>query len=169
VYGELREKDKQWGIGRYLEERAALLRNYPQMIAEKRVYHTGLDITALPGTPVFAPIAATVFDVGKEEGIGNYGGFVVLRHEVGSDVFYSFYGHLLSRHMVRKGDLLKAGQQFAVIGNGDDSGGWFTHTHLQILTQTAVDQGRIFQGYVTAEDLKRIEELFPSPFPLFRY
>ncbi|MDD5056073.1 MAG: peptidoglycan DD-metalloendopeptidase family protein [Candidatus Peribacteraceae bacterium] len=165
----LQQAGKQWGIGRYLEERATVLRHYPQMIREGRIFHVGLDITALPGTSLYAPIDSTVFRIGKEEGIGNYGGYVMLRHELEADVFYSFYGHLNARHIVKQGDKLAMGQRFAVIGDWQDSGGWFTHTHLQILTQQAVDAGRMFQGYVAPEDLPTLNDFFPSPYPLFRY
>jgi hypothetical protein len=110
-----------------------------------------------------------VFETGKEEGVGNYGGFVILKHQDGKDRFYSFYGHLRTPHIVERGRTLVAGQNFAVIGDGSDSGGWFTHTHLQVITQAALDAGRRMQGYVTVEDLKSIEDIFPPPYPLFRY
>ena len=52
ILEELERSGKQWGVGRYLEERRTLLRNYPQMIEEGRVYHAGLDITSPAGTPI---------------------------------------------------------------------------------------------------------------------
>ena len=55
------------------------------------------------------------------------------------------------------------------MGGGKDSGGWFTHTHVQIITEKAKKQGRVFQGYVRREDLEGIEDLFPAPDPLLRY
>lgn len=168
ILRELLEHGLAWGIGRYREERRALLRSYPQILSEGRVYHAGIDITSPAGTPLYAPIDATVLQVGKEEGIGNYGGFVILRHHAGPAPTYSFYGHLRSRHLVTEGRRVGAGERFAVLGDGEDSGGWFTHTHVQILTQRAVDEGRTFQGYVTADALPTLDELFPSPEPLLR-
>ena len=169
IYGELQASGKTWGIGRYMEERGTMLRHFPQMIREGRIYHAGLDITSLPGTPLFAPLDAEVFAVGKEEGVGNYGGFVILHHSIGEDAFYSFYGHLRSRHCVQEGQHLGVGEKFAVIGEGEDSGGWFTHTHVQVITERARQLQRLFHGYVSATDLPEIESLFPSPYPLFRY
>ncbi|MEK7217977.1 MAG: peptidoglycan DD-metalloendopeptidase family protein [Patescibacteria group bacterium] len=169
VYEVLRESGMTWGIGRYFEERRTMLRHFPQMIQEERIYHVGVDITSLPGTPLFAPLDAEVFAAGKEEGAGNYGGFVILRHDKDEDIFYSFYGHLQSHHTVREGQRIVAGEKFAVIGDGEDSGGWFTHTHLQIITEEAQRQGRMFHGYLGAGDLPHLEKLFPSPYPLFRY
>lgn len=169
VYGELEGSGKQWGIGRYLEERGNVLRHYPQMITEGRIYHMGLDVTSLPGTPLFAPLDGEVFMIGKEQGIGNYGGFVVLKHRIGEDTFYSLYGHLCSRHIVQEGQKIAAGERFAVIGDGSDSGGWFTHTHVQVITEEAHQRGRMFHGYASAKDIPTIESLFPSPYVLFRY
>ena len=169
VYGELAESGKQWGIGKYLEERRSVLRHFPQMIMEGRVYHMGLDITSLPGTPLFAPLDGEIFRVGKEEGIGNYGGFAVLRHRIGDDTFYSLYGHLCAKHLVQEGQKIVAGERFALIGDGQDSGGWFTHTHVQVITEEAYNRGRMFHGYASAGDIPVIESLFPSPYLLFRY
>lgn len=168
VYGELAASGKQWGIGKYREERASILRNFPQMIREGRIYHAGLDITSMPGTPLFAPLDAIVREVGKETGVGNYGGYVILDHTVAGFAFASFYGHLRTPHIVSEGRRLLAGERFAVIGDGEDSGGWFTHTHVQLLTPVAIAERRTMQGYVTGIDLARIDSLFPSPERLLR-
>lgn len=168
VFDELQASGREWGIGVYLEERRSVLRLYPQMIEQGRVYHAGLDIVVPQGCQLFAPLDAVVYATGRESGVGNYGGYVVLQHQLADSVFYSLYGHLDSAHRVQPGAQVSAGECFAAIGSGQDSGGWFTHTHLQIVTQQAVDAGRLFHGYVTAEDLQQIESLFPSPYPLFR-
>lgn len=169
IVGELERHGKRWGIGRYLEKRTTLLRHYPQMIAEDRVYHAGLDVTSPPGTKVHAPLDGTVFRAGFEEGQGNYGGYVVLRHILSGDVFYSFYGHLFSDHRVQEGHAIARGEAFATLGQGKDTGGWFSHVHLQIHTERSVREGHLLQGYVSGEILADINEFFPSPYPLFRY
>ena len=158
-----------WGIGRYLEERRGILRNFPQMITENRIYHVGLDIVVPEGAILHTPISGNVFDVGKEEGPGNYGGYVILRHQLEETVFYCLYGHLFSRYDVRAGEYLRAGEPFGAVGGEHDSGGWFTHVHMQILTERALREKRMFQGYVAEKDLPHLEELFPSPMYLFRY
>jgi len=61
----------------------------------------------------------------------------------------------------------RPGTPIGRIGGGAHSGGWYTHTHLQVITARAEAEGRGMQGYVTAEDLCRIEDLFPTPYPLF--
>ncbi len=169
IFDELEQSGHSWGLGRYLEERANILRHYPQMIQENRIYHLGLDIMVPADFTLYAPLDSTVYQVGKEEGSGNYGGYIILRHDLDDEPFYSFYGHLNSEHTIRVNEQLRAGDPFASIGHGHDSGGWFTHTHLQILTQKAVQEGRTHQGYISGDEITQTETLFPNPHPLFQW
>ena len=173
VFAELGAAGKEWGLGHYLEERATLLRHFSQMTDEGRVIHAGLDVIAPADAQLFAPIAGTVHAVGRDDGVGNYGGYVVLRHEAGSDhtgasTFYSFYGHLDTRFVIEEGQPNKRAAPFGKIGVREDSGHWFTHTHLQVHTQRSIDEGRMLQGYITRADLARVGDLFPTPYPMFR-
>jgi murein DD-endopeptidase MepM/ murein hydrolase activator NlpD len=169
IFDELEASNHQWGIGRYLEERKTLLRAYPNIIKEKRYYHLGLDIIVPYNTPMYAPLEAEVYKTGKETAIGNYGGYIILKHDINGVVFYSLYGHLKTPHLLNVGDKVKAGQKFAHIGQESDSGGWFCHVHLQILTQAAIDAGYEDWGYISPELLPKVETYFPSPYFLFKY
>lgn len=169
IFDELEDTSHQWGIGRYLEERKTLLRAYPNIIEEKRYYHLGLDIIVPYGTAMYSPLDAEVYETGKETTIGNYGGYMILKHDINGVVFYSLYGHLKTPHLRNVGDKIKAGQKFSHIGKESDSGGWFCHVHLQILTQAAIDEGYSDWGYISPELLPKVESYFPSPYFLFRY
>ncbi|SDQ67129.1 peptidoglycan DD-metalloendopeptidase family protein [Flagellimonas zhangzhouensis] len=169
IFDELAATNHQWGIGKYLEERKTLLRAYPNIIEEKRYYHLGLDIVVPFDTPMFAPLDAEVYKTGKETTVGNYGGYIILKHNINGVVFYSLYGHLKTPHLVKVGDKIKAGQEFAHIGQESDSGGWFCHVHLQILTQEAMDAGYSDWGYISSTLLPKVEEYFPSPYFIFNY
>lgn len=169
IFSLLEEAGASWGIGPYLENRGGLLAQYPGMVSEKRFFHAGLDIIVPPGLPLFAPLGGVVHATEVDGGTGNYGGLVVIKHQIAGAIFYSLYGHLSTQFEVEPGEPLIAGQRFGTIGEDEDSGGWFTHTHLQILTEPAMAEGLMFKGYVSAEDLPRIDTLFPSPYPLFRY
>lgn len=169
VFDELRESSCQWGIGKYLEERKNILRDYPNIIEEKRYYHLGLDIIVPFNTPIFSPLNAEVFRIGKETKIGNYGGYIMLKHDVNGVVFYSFYGHLKTPHVVNVGERIKAGKLLARIGKESDSGGWFCHVHLQVLTQAALDDGYADWGYISPDLMPRVEQYFPSPYFIFKY
>lgn len=169
IFEELSDSGRSWGMGRYLEDRRVLLENLPQFSGEQRFFHVGLDSIVRPGLKVFAPLAGRVFKIGTEAGQGNYGGYAILRHVVNGTVFYSFCGHLSSDHFVREGQEIEQGEAFGAVGQQNDAGGWFTHAHLQILTQEAVDKELMFRGYVSVADLSRVATLFPSPYALFRF
>jgi len=169
VFDELEESSLKWGVGKYLEERKSILRDYPNIIEEKRFYHLGLDIIVPFDTPMYSPLDAVVFKTGKETMVGNYGGYIMLKHKINDVVFYSFYGHLKTPHLVSEGEKLIAGQEFARIGKDSDSGGWFCHTHLQILTKKAIEDGYTEWGYISPELIPKLEQYFPSPYFLFKY
>ena len=93
--------------------------------------HSGMDIAAATGTPIVAPLAGKVIDV------GDYffnGGTVWLDHGQG---LLSMYCHLSSMD-VRVGDVLRAGEAFCKVG----ATGRVTGPHLHwgvMLNRTMVD------------------------------
>ncbi len=158
-----------WGVSSYMENREVALSHCPQMVEEQRFYHLGLDIIVPVGTPLHAPLSGIVSHSGYETGDGNYGGHVLLAHDSDQfDTFYSFYGHLNREKLPEKNDIIKAGDRFAYIGDFHENGNWFYHTHLQVLTQKALDNGYISKGYCAAEALADMDSLCPSPLSLFR-
>ncbi len=159
----------RWGFAPYLERRDSLLGDCPQMVADQRFIHLGLDVIVDLGTPLHAPLDAVVADCGYEEGEGNYGGWVLLRHAVApDDPFYSLYGHLCKTRLPTVGQDFAAGDPFAEIGDFHENGNWFYHTHIQVITQKGVDQGYVSKGYCAEVDLARINDLCPSSIPLFK-
>lgn len=159
----------RWGFAPYLERRDTLLGDCPQMVADQRFIHLGLDVIVDLGTPLHAPLAASVAQSGYESGEGNYGGFVLLKHEGhGFETFYSFYGHLRKDRLPAVGAVIAAGAVFAEIGDFHENGNWFYHTHIQVITQKGLDRGYVSKGYCSAAELDHINELCPSPVPLFR-
>ncbi|SLM28472.1 Peptidase M23 [Desulfamplus magnetovallimortis] len=159
----------KWGVASYLENREPLLYKYPQMKEEQRYFHLGLDIIVGCGVPLYAPLDAVVKESGYEEGEGNYGGNVLLMHESPFfETFYSLYGHLNRERLPAPGDSFRAGEAFAFIGDFHENGNWFYHTHLQVITQKGYEQGFVSKGYCSAEDLKVIDTLCPSPLLLFK-
>jgi hypothetical protein len=36
------------------------------------------------------------------------------------------------------------------------------------LTERAIEEGRMLQGYVRPSDVPQLAELFPTPYPMFR-
>ncbi len=158
-----------WGFADYLEPRQQLLKDCPQMVSENRFYHLGIDIIVPLGAALHAPLNGTVQAVGYEEGNGNYGGFVILKHLFEStDTFYSLYGHLCQTSLPEKGQSFAAGEAFAKIGDFHENGNWFYHTHLQIITEIGMQKGFATKGYAAPEDMPEMQALCPSPVPLFK-
>jgi len=159
----------RWGVSPYLERRDTLLGDCPQMVADKRFIHLGLDVIVGLGTPLHAPLDATVAESGYESGEGNYGSYVLLKHESPSfDTFYSFYGHLCRDRLPEAGKKVPAGTAFAEIGDFHENGNWFHHTHVQVITCKGLEMGYASKGYCSAEDLVEINDLCPSPIPIVR-
>ena len=159
----------QWGFAPYLEHRDSLLGDCPQMVSEQRFIHLGLDVIVPHGTKLHAPLAAVVADSGYEAGEGNYGGWVLLKHESDRfDTFYSLYGHLCRDLLPNAGRSFAAGAVFAHIGDFHENGNWFHHTHLQVITQKGLERGYLSKGYCARADLAAMNDLCPSPIPLFK-
>jgi hypothetical protein len=157
-----------WGVSSYLENRELLLSDCPQMVAEQRFFHLGLDVIVDLGTPLHAPLDATIKETGYEAVEGNYGGYVLLMHQSNHfDTFYSFYGHLCKDNLPVAGKNIATGEAFAEIGDFHENGNWFYHTHIQIITEKGLEQGYISKGYCSKDDLATIDDLCPSPLPLF--
>ena len=162
-------EDFSWGVSSYLEDRRILLKDCPQMMREKRFYHLGLDVIVPPGTALCAPLPGTVHDSGYEEGSGNYGGYAVIKHDsLPGAPFYSLYGHLKRSSLPVPGSTVPAGAVFAETGEFGENGGWFYHTHIQVLTEAGMEAGMQSKGYCSEEMLSRIDALCPSPLSLFK-
>jgi hypothetical protein len=157
-----------WGVASYLERRDTLLGDCPQMVAEKRFIHLGLDIIVDLETPLHAPLDAIVAESGYEGGEGNYGGYVLLRHDSPHfKTFYSFYGHLRRDRLPEEGEVVAGGKAFAEIGDFHENGNWFYHTHLQVITARGLEEGYSSKGYCNEHDLIDMNDLCPSPLSLF--
>ncbi len=158
-----------WGVSPYLERRDTLLGECPQMLAEQRFIHLGLDVIVALGTPLHAPLDAIVEESGYESGEGNYGGYVLLKHQGPFfKTFYSFYGHLCKDRLPVAGTDLSAGEVFAEIGDFHENGNWFYHTHIQVITKKGLELGYASKGYCSEKDLFEMNEICPSPIPIFR-
>jgi hypothetical protein len=159
----------QWGVSPYMEHRNTLLADCPQMVADQRFIHLGLDVIVKVGTHLHAPLHATVVESGYESGEGNYGGYVLLKHEGPFfKTFYSFYGHLCKDRLPAPDDSFPAGTIFAEIGDFHENGNWFHHTHIQVITREGLELGYLHKGYCSEKDLGRMNDLCPSPIPIFK-
>ncbi len=92
-------------------------------VTKKRDFHSGLDLPAKYGTPIYAP-ADGVVEYAKKKGA--YGNFLLIAHNYG---FKTAYGHL-SRYAVKYGDYVQKGDVVGYIGSTGRSTG--PHLHFEI-------------------------------------
>jgi murein DD-endopeptidase MepM/ murein hydrolase activator NlpD len=85
--------------------------------------HSGIDLAAPEGSPYQAVHAGTVTSAGYQ---GGYGFAITIKHSDGTEAVYAHSHRLL----VKTGDVVKAGQVIATVGNTGYSYG--THLHLEI-------------------------------------
>jgi len=157
------ENNVTWSVSGYLEDRSVILSEYPQMAAEKRYYHLGIDVNFPLHTPIYTPLNALVVQSEYEAGAGNYGGLVVIKCHENGTTFYLVFGHLERVSLPEVGTQLTAGDPFARIGDFHENGGWFQHVHLQVLTEKAYNEGWVNKGYCALEDIPTINQYAPDP------
>lgn len=141
----LAEQHASIGIGGYLENRVIYRRSLhfgPGEAPEARSLHLGVDVWLPAGTPVLAPLPATIHSLCDNDNFGDYGPTVVLEHELEGTVFYSLYGHLSRAEWrrLRAGQQLEKGEAFATVGPFPENGDWPAHLHFQLMADM---QGRV--------------------------
>jgi murein DD-endopeptidase MepM/ murein hydrolase activator NlpD len=85
--------------------------------------HAGIDLAAPEGMPFKAVHGGEVTKAGYD---GGYGYMITIRHDDGTEMIYAHSRRLL----VQQGDVVKAGQVIAEVGNTGYSYG--THLHLEV-------------------------------------
>jgi len=82
--------------------------------------HTGIDLRAPRGTPIYASAAGRVIFSGYNRG---YGHIIVIDHGRGIETAYAHN----SRNMVRKGQRVKQGEVVATVGRSGNATGYHVH------------------------------------------
>lgn len=130
-------------LGHYNEPRLIYaepaFRNGPWLASDRRTVHIAVDGFAPTGTPLFAPMEATVHAVEYRDAHLDYGGVVILRHETpDGDSFFTLFGHLDPEVCGRLtiGQQLASGEEFCRLGDQTQNGGWAPHVHFQLALTT---------------------------------
>jgi murein DD-endopeptidase MepM/ murein hydrolase activator NlpD len=123
------------GHGGYFEKRDVYAQSGVFRGNEKaRNIHLGIDLWTAAETPIYAPLDGTVHSFSNLLDTGNYGGVIILEHQINQQTCYTLYGHInfeSINHAV--GDNIKAGTQLASLGAHEKNGGWPPHLHLQAM------------------------------------
>jgi len=101
--------------------------------------HEGIDYDMDVGTPVASAGDGTVEFVGKGQGFGNYGNYVVINHGGGVKTYYAH----LSEFDVQQGDTVTAGQQIALSGNSGRTTGPHLHFAVRVDGDTTGPYGMV--------------------------
>lgn len=96
-------------------------------ILHHRRMHTGIDLTAHQGTPVYATADGRVTTAGRGEGTSGYGICVVINHGYG---YQTLYGHL-SKVAVKVGQKVKRGEMIGYVGRTGLAQG--NHLHYEVI------------------------------------
>ena len=96
-------------------------------ILHHRRMHTGIDLTAQQGTPVYATADGVVTIAGRGDGTSGYGICVVVDHGYG---YQTLYGHL-SKTTVKRGHKVKRGEMVGTVGHTGLAQG--NHLHYEVI------------------------------------
>lgn len=127
-----------YGIGGYNEHRTLYSRSAVFNAAngeEPRRLHLGTDIWGAAGTPVYAPLEATIHSFAFNDAFGDYGATLILQHDLEGIIFHTLYGHLslASIQNIKEGQDVEKGQWIAAFGVPQENGHWPPHLHFQII------------------------------------
>ena len=169
IFALMATQNVQVSIGRYNEPR--LIYTDPMFdtgsgpLDERRTIHIALDLFAEVATTIYAPLAGTVHAAGYADGPQDYGGVIMLKHQIDSrECFYTLYGHL-SRESVERlqqGERIEAGEELARMGPPAENGDWPPHLHLQLILDD-FGLGLDFPGVGLASQREIWRALCPDP------
>ncbi|MFO8236089.1 MAG: peptidoglycan DD-metalloendopeptidase family protein, partial [Bacteroidales bacterium] len=98
------------------------------------------------GLKVYAPLASKVHSFNYNDNFGDYGGTIILEHELEGIHFYTLYGHLSKKSLdsLYEDKQIKQGEAFAQIGEPEENGQWPPHLHFQLITDMLDKKGDFY-------------------------
>lgn len=166
----LEKSNKDIAFGGYLEDRFIYKRSSHFGDDENaRTIHLGIDIWMKENTAILAPLKSKVHSFNYNDNYGDYGGTIILEHNLNGKTFYTLYGHLSKDSLnINKGQHIKCGQKFAELGNTNENGNWPPHLHFQIIENIGDYKGD-YPGVCNKSDLDFYKQNCPDPNLILNY
>ena len=136
-------------------------------IEEPRNIHLGIDVWAPAGTPVYCPVKGLVHSYAFNDHFGDYGGTIILQHNLQGKTFFTLYGHLALKDLddILTGQQIQQGQAFAHFGPPAENGHWPPHLHFQAIENLQGMQGD-YPGVCKTSEKQFYLENCADPAPL---
>ena len=120
--------DWYWPLpGRY--KISSLFGSRPDPFTGKRDNHTGTDIPAPGGTPIYAAKTGIVTTVNKNKNASSYGYYCIISHGSG---YATLYAHQNQVPIVQEGHAVQKGQVIGYVGSTGRSTGNHLHFELRV-------------------------------------
>ncbi len=168
----LKKANKKVAYGGYLEHRNLYDRSdyfSSQTEEAQRNIHLGLDLWCPAGTDILAAFNGVIHSFNDNTNFGDYGPTIILEHSLGSDKFYTLYGHLsrASIKNIKVGQSVKQGDIIAQLGDAKVNGDYAPHLHFQIIKDL---QGKVgdYPGVCSAKELEFYKQNTINPKPILR-
>ncbi len=163
----LKKNNLRVAYGGYNETRAIYRRSshFNQLDPEtERNIHLGVDIWCDAGTEILSPLDGKVHSFKNNNNYGDYGPTIILEHQYPDITFYTLYGHLTidSLSKLKVGQIIKANEVIAYLGDASVNGDYAPHLHFQIIRDL---QGNIgdYPGVSNKKDLDFYLQNCPDP------
>ena len=153
--------------GGYLEKRniykrsAYFNQNNPD---SERNIHLGLDLWVSAGSNIYAPLDGNVHSFANNTNYGDYGPTIILEHQKDKFKFFTLYGHLSLESIkdLKVGQVFKAQECIATLGDNTVNGDYAPHLHFQIIRDMSDYQGD-YPGVCSLKDLDFFSKNCPDP------
>lgn len=136
---------------------------------ESRTVHLGVDFWLPANTPVHALFDGEVVTAVNDKGDKEYGGLVILKHNINNFEFYTLYGHNTVDSVLthQPGDRIKKGDKISELGNYPENGNWAPHLHFQVML-SLLDYTDDFPGVTYPNQVNIWKSLCLDPNLLFK-
>jgi len=136
---------------------------------ESRTIHLGIDYWLPEYTAVHALFDGEIVIAVNNSRYKEYGGLVVLKHNINDLIFYTLYGHLTvaSATQYRLGDKIQKGDKIAELGNTIENGNWVPHLHFQIML-SLFNYKNDYPGVTYLSQVDVWRSICPNPNKLFK-